>query len=61
MWGLEWEIWAMIGVAVLWISLVSIILRLYFIVRTLNNKKSRRDSEEQDLRIEKLKRELTLG
>lgn len=30
-WGLEWQIWAMIGVAILSLSLISVIIRLVWV------------------------------
>ncbi len=51
MWGIAWQIWAMIGVTVLLSSLATIIYRLY-----QENRSYR--SEEGKLQREKLRREV---
>ncbi len=51
MWNITWQYWAMVGASVLWLSLASIIFRLY-----RENRRFR--SEEYHLQVEKLRREV---
>jgi len=51
MWNIAWQYWAMVGASVLWLSLASIIFRLY-----MENRRFR--SEEYHLQVEKLQREV---
>ena len=51
MWKIAWQYWAIIGVTLLWLSLVSIIFRLYMENRRFH-------SQEYRLQIEKLEREV---
>ena len=50
-WNMAWQYWAMIGATILWLSLVSIIFRLYRENRRLHSK-------EYYLQMEKLEREV---
>ena len=51
MWNMAWQYWAMIGATILWVSLVSIVYRLYRMNRVFHSK-------EYLLKIEKLEREV---
>lgn len=51
MWNIAWQHWAMVGVSVLWLSLATIIFRLY-------RENHRFRSEEHYLQMEKLQREV---
>lgn len=50
--GLEWNIWAIIGFTVFWISLVSVIIRLQLQIRKFKSK-------EYEMELEVKKRQLT--
>jgi len=50
-WNMAWQYWAMIGATILWLSLGSIIFRLYRENRRLHSK-------EYCLQMEKLEREV---
>ena len=58
MWGLAWQIWVMIGVTVLLLFGLSVVIELYLKLRKYSSKQAQRDREEQDLRIQNLKRGL---
>ena len=51
MWGLAWQYWAMIGVTILWFSMLSIIIRLWLRLHYYTSK-------EGKLRMEQLEREV---
>lgn len=51
MWNVAWQYWAIIGVTLLWLSLASIIFRLYIENRRFH-------SQEYRLQMEKLDREV---
>jgi len=38
MWGLDWQIWAIIGVAILSLSTISVVIRLVIIICGLHSK-----------------------
>lgn len=50
-WVIAWQYWAMIGATLLWVSLVSIIYRLYKMNRFFHSK-------EYSLKMERLEREV---
>jgi hypothetical protein len=50
-WNIAWQYWAMIGATILWLSLGSIIIRLFRENRRLHSK-------EYSLQMEKLEREV---
>lgn len=56
-WGLAWQIWAMIGLTVLWVSMLSVILRLAVDNRRLNNEESRLRVRQLQLDVQRTERE----
>ena len=53
--GLDWLWWAIIGAGILWISLVSIIVRLFYENRKLMSKDAKQEREKRELEIEELR------
>jgi len=57
MWGIAWQIWAMIGFTIFWVSLASIILRLYLENRKLTSKDAKLERRIRQLKLEELEEE----
>ena len=54
MWNIDWHIWAIIGVTILWVSMASIILRLYFEIRRFHSKKYQIDMELKERQLKEI-------
>ena len=57
MWELPWQIWAMIGFTIFWISMLSIVLRLFFENRKYRSKEYQIDIEMKERKLKQLKLE----
>ena len=54
-WVLAWQIWAIIGFTIFWISMSSVILRLYLEIRGFKNEDYKRRKCKEELEIQELK------
>ncbi len=57
MWTIDWHIWALIGVTILWMSLGSIILRLYFRNRRFLSKEHQLDIQIKERQLHQLEQD----
>jgi hypothetical protein len=55
MWGIAWQLWAMIGFTIFWISLGLVIWQQHSQIKKLTSSDAEQAREEQQLRIEELK------
>jgi len=56
-WGLAWQLWAIIGFTVFWVSLATVMWKQHSDIRNLSGRDARLYREKQELEIEKLKSE----
>ena len=47
-WGMAWELWAMIGVTIMWLSLGGVIIRLFLTIRRLTSEDANRVRKHQE-------------
>lgn len=58
MFGLAWQIWAMIGFTIFWVSLAVVIVRLYLHIRRLESEEAKTKRKRDEMEIEVLRRTL---